>query len=115
GTTVSDNFPTLNPLQGRHATPGAEDAFITKFDPSGAIVYSTYLGGSGYDAGSGIVVDNLGNVSLVGSTDSPDFPMVNAIQPTPGGRIDAFVVTLNASGSALLFSTYLGGSADDHP
>ena len=113
GSTASDNFPTRNPLQRTRATPGADDAFITKFDQAGVIVYSTYLGGSSSDAGFGIVVDNLGNASVAGDTLSPDFPMVNPIQPIPGGRSDAFVATLNASGSALLFSTYLGGTGDD--
>jgi Beta-propeller repeat len=113
GSTNSDNFPTRNPLQRNRASPGAGDAFITKFDPAGVIVYSTYLGGSSADAGFGIVVDNLGNASIAGDTLSTDFPMVNAIQPTLGGRTDAFVAKLNASGSALLFSTYLGGTADD--
>src|SRR5208283_4844758 len=110
GVTSSANFPTVNALQATLA--GSENAFITKINASGsALIYSTYLGGSGYDAGMGIAVDASGNAYVAGNTGSIDFPTANALQPTSGGGEDAFVAKINASGSALVYSTYLGGSA----
>ena len=93
---------------------GAGDAFITKFGPGGqTVVYSTFLGGSGEDEQLGAAVDAFGNVYLAGSTTSTDFPTLNAFQPAPRGAIDAFVAKVNAKGNALVYSTYLGGSAND--
>ena len=110
GVTSSANFPTVNALQATLA--GSENAFITKINASGsALIYSTYLGGSGYDAGMGIAVDASGNAYVAGNTGSIDFPTANALQPASGGGEDAFVAKINASGSALVYSTYLGGSA----
>jgi len=112
GYTSSTNFPTMSPFQP--VLNGSEDAFITKIDPTGsAFVYSTYLGGSGNDAAYSIAVDSVGNVYLTGSTGSDDFPVMNPLQPVYGGSYDAFATKLNAAGSALIYSTYLGGSATD--
>ena len=116
GTTTSPDFPTANPLQGANA--GSRDAFLTKVDPGGSIVYSTYLGGSDSDQGRGMALDSAGDLYLVGATDSPDFPTVNPSQPScrpssDGSCDDAFVAKLNASGSALIYSTYLGGGDND--
>jgi len=94
-----DDFPTQNPVQGACACTGGGDVFITKFDPSGtALVYSTYLGGSGTDEGRGIAVDSNGNAFVTGSTTSNNFPTRLPIQATSGGDFDAFVVKLNAPG-----------------
>jgi len=113
GSTQSIDFPTtLNPLQPVNG--GTSDAFVAKVNFSGtALVYSTYLGGSEADVGQGIKVDSSGNVYIVGYTFSSDFPVQNALQTSNAGAPDAFVAKLNASGSALTFSTYLGGSGDD--
>ena len=112
GSTQSANFPTAGPLQ--NALQGGANVFITKFNPSGtAKMYSTYLGGSGIDEGHGIAVDVQGNAYLTGSAGSRDFPLKNAIQAKPGVSGDAFVAKLNASGSALVYSTYLGGIGTD--
>jgi hypothetical protein len=73
------------------------------------LVYSTYLGGSEFDFGNGIAVDDRGNAYVTGFTESTDFPTVNAVQPASGGSDDAFVTKLNRNGSQLLYSTYLGG------
>ncbi|MGH7455164.1 MAG: SBBP repeat-containing protein, partial [bacterium] len=90
------------------------DAFVTKLDPSGsALIYSTYLGGSGDDGSRSIAVDASGNAYVSGFTSSADFDTVNAVQDTLGGDQDAFVAKLNPPGSALIYSTYLGGSATD--
>jgi uncharacterized protein (TIGR03437 family) len=112
GGTGSANFPTAAPLQSN--LRGAEDVFVTKINPSGsAKMYSTYLGGGGPDEGHGIAVDVQGNAYVTGSAGSIDFPTKNAIQATQGGSGDAFLAKLNATGSALAYSTYLGGSATD--
>ncbi len=112
GFTCSSNFPTGNPLQA--TLGGSCDAFVTKLNrPGSARLYSTYLGGSGFDAGLSIVVDRFGNAYVAGDTESPDFPTANPLQGTLGGDFDAFVAKLNPAGSALLYSTYLGGSGAD--
>jgi Bacterial Ig-like domain (group 3)/Beta-propeller repeat len=110
GQTNSTDFPTKNPLQAAYGG-GQLDAFVSKINPSGsALVYSTYLGGSGDDRGFGIAVDSVGNVYVTGLTYSTDFPTMNPLQPTNGGSGDAFVAKINPSGSALVYSTYLGGN-----
>jgi hypothetical protein len=124
GVTDSPNFPTANAFQavwgnstcGTSSTtpPCYADAFVTKLNANGsALVYSTYLGGAGSDGGSGIAVDSSGNAYVTGVTGSPNFPTANAFQAKGGGSSDAFVTKLNATGSALVYSTYLGGSDVD--
>ena len=76
--------------------------------------YSTYLGGSGDDRGTGIAVDSSGNAYVTGFTSSINFPTANPIQPANGGSFDAFVTKLNAAGNGLVYSTYLGGTDDDY-
>src|SRR3989442_783710 len=95
---------------------GPNDAFVTKLDAAGsALVYSTFLGGSGYDQGYGIAVDAPGNAYVTGFTASTDFPTTTGAVDTTfnGGSGDAFVTKLNPTGSALVYSTFLGGSAVD--
>src|SRR5437667_430244 len=114
GVTSSTDFPTASALQATNGGGVEGDAFVTKLDPTGsALVYSTYLGGSGDDYGYGIAVDAAGSAYVTGSADSTDFPTVNPLQAANGGVGDAFVSKLDATGSALLYSTYLGGSARD--
>jgi hypothetical protein len=109
GNTGSSDFPTMNPLQP--AFSGFIDAFVTKLNPAGsALIYSTYLGGSSLDRGQGLAIDRQGNVYLTGSTLSRDFPTMNPLQPALSKSQDAFVTKLNSTGSALVYSTYLGGS-----
>ncbi len=109
GLTFSLDFPTVNPLQA--ALARGYDAFVTKLSPTGAILYSTYLGGSGDDIGLGIAVDSAGNAYITGSTQSKNFPVANAFQSAnAGGFTDAFITKLNPSGNALVFSSYLGGT-----
>src|SRR5205807_5948830 len=115
GNTFSSNFPTT---AGAFQTTlgGANDAFVTKLNAAGsALLYSTYLGGDNVDLGGlGIAVDTSGNAYVVGATQSSNFPTTpDAFQQTFGGFVDAFVSKLNAAGSALLYSTYLGGSSGD--
>ncbi len=114
GLTTSSNFPLVNPIQP-FLGGGGDDAFIAKLNTNGsALIYSTYLGGSGSDEGFGITVDSSGNAFISGQTNSTNFPVVDALQPAfGGGFLDAFVTKINAQGTSLLYSTYLGGSNDD--
>ena len=89
------------------------DAFVTKLNASGQLVYSTYLGGSSFDGATGIAVDAGGAASVAGVTASFDFPTVNPIQGNNVTFLDAFVAKLNAAGSSLLFSTALGSCLAD--
>jgi hypothetical protein len=110
GVTGSTNFPTVNPFQ---ATFGAGEytAFVTKFNSAGsALAYSTYLGGNYADWGYGIAVDSSGDAYVTGTTQSTNFPTVNPIQANIAGSEDIFVTEFNQAGSALIYSTYLGGS-----
>ncbi len=114
GFTNNSTFPLVNPFQS--TIGGTGSAYITKFNPAGtALVYSTFLG-SGGEIGRSIKVDSAGSAYVAGSTRSPTFPVVNAFQPAYASgtnTFDVFVTRLNAAGSALVYSTYLGGTGDD--
>lgn len=116
GDTESADFPTKSAVQS--TLGGNQDAFVAKLGPTGALIYSTYLGGNdnglsfgerGFDIG----VDSSGKAYVMGNTRSTDFPTQNALQGTLGGNQDYFVSVLNPQGTALVYSTYLGGSASD--
>lgn len=110
GDTSSDTFPTMSPLYSRG---GAQDAFIAKLNgTTGALLFSTFMGGTGNDIGRGIAVDSNGNAWMVGESASNNFPLKNQLYGYQGGR-DAILVKIKADASAVLFSTYLGGSNDD--
>ncbi len=115
GATSSVNFPVTPGAFQTTYGGGFGDAFVTKINSTGsALVYSTYLGGSSFDHGTGIAVDNAGNAYVVGLTGSHNLPTESALQPHyRGGDSDAFVAKINPSGSALFFSTYLGGNGWD--
>lgn len=99
----------------QRSSAGKGDAFLLKLNPAGsAVVYATYLGGREEDVGKQLVIDAVGNAYLTGYTFSADFPTLNAWQPAAGGNGDAFLAKLNPDGSALLFSTFLGGDAPDY-
>jgi hypothetical protein len=117
GATQSLNFPTQNPLQATNISVGTNGScFVSKLNPAGsALLYSTYLGGSADSACSGMTADRTGNVYVVGPTNSTNFPVTgNAFQAANAGGFDVFVAKINPAGNALLYSTYLGGSAFDN-
>ena len=134
GSTLSSDFPTLNAYQSKYGGAASDnnqpviktgDGFVAKFDPTGKLVYSTYLGGSGDDAVMGLAVDSTGAAYVTGFTSSANFPVsATAAQKTfagpPGvtgikGFVwgDAFVAKLAPSGASLVWATYLGGNDDD--
>jgi len=114
GLTGSADFP---------ATPGVFDttlnsifdAFVVKLNASGTgLVYATFLGGGLDDSGSALAVDSSGNVYVAGFTGSADFPATpGSFDTTLGGTLDSFVVKLNASGTGLVYGTFLGGGSYD--
>lgn len=118
GSTQSLNFPTTpNAFQTIKAVDSYnDDAFITKLNASGtALIYSTYLGGNSHDVAKGIAIDANGNAFVTGVTGVAysSFPTMNAFQSAYGGWGDAFVTKVNSSGSALVYSTYLGGASQE--
>ena len=127
GETLSSNFPvTAGAFQKKHAgQPGtftglmalngvAPDAFVVKLNLAGQIVYATYLGGAGADAGLGIAVDSAGSAYVVGTTNSQNFPVTaGAVQTGLAGNSDVFVAKIGPDGSTLVYATYLGGTGFD--
>ncbi len=114
GIAASVDFPTT-PGAFNASLGGAQDAFVTKLNPTGtALVYSTFLGGSDVDSGSSIAVDSSGSVYVTGVTSSSDFPVTSgAFDPSHNGNMDAFVARLSPAGDALLAATFLGGGGWD--
>ena len=115
GLTSSTNLPTASPIQASNGG-GLTDAYITKLNADGsALVYSTYLGGTGAESGYvALALDSSGNAYVTGHTTSTDFPTASPIQGSNGGLWDAFITKVNAAGSALVYSTYLGGSSNEY-
>jgi len=112
GSTSSLDFPTTanaaQPVYG-----GGNDAFLSVLDSTGALAYSTYLGGSALDAGTSVAVDGNGNAFVTGYTQSADFVTTRgALQELAAGANDAFVTKISSPG-AIVYSTYLGGTALD--
>jgi Beta-propeller repeat len=124
GQTSSADFPTtVGAFQTTYGGTTLGDAFVTKINPTGsALVYSTFLGGTGSDTGYGIAADADGNAYVTGATDSPAFPTTpGAFQPIHGGGYrngnagptDGFFTKLDSTGSVLVYSTFLGGNGND--
>ncbi|MGH3675395.1 MAG: SBBP repeat-containing protein, partial [Mycobacterium sp.] len=117
GETTSPNFPVAAAFQPTHANPFSQDAFVTKVASSGTLAYSTYFGGAGIDVARGVAVDGAGNAYVAGYTQSGNLPVAGTPLKASltGTNGDGFVAKLNAMGSALVYSTYLGGSDGDLP
>ena len=112
GSTSSSDFPTNNAFQPVSA--GNFDVFVAKFNSRGALVFSTYFGGTAADSGSAIAVDSAGNSYITGYTFSGNFRIKNAYQDSKNGDTNAFITKFNSNGS-LVFSTYLGGQSSGWP
>jgi hypothetical protein len=120
GSTTSDDFPAVNPIQSKPQShtcgfPGyttyCVHGFVARLNVTGnSLLYSTYLGGNNFDEVHGVALDTTGNAYVTGWTNSTTFPTVNALQQYSGGGSDAFVAKLDPTGATLLFSTYLGGT-----
>ncbi|MFC2084795.1 SBBP repeat-containing protein [Bacteroidota bacterium] len=131
GHTESSNFPLLNPLQDtfrggvNYGNTTASDGFVTKFNSSFEMVYSTYLGGYGREIARTLICDNDGNAYVGGLTTSQDFPTKSAFQSTHGGgpysnslwykNHDGFITKISPDGSEMILSTYFGGNGQDYP
>ncbi|HEV2424216.1 MAG TPA: SBBP repeat-containing protein [Terriglobia bacterium] len=115
GQTFSNDFPTASAYQTAYG--GSADAFVAKLAFSSSklsLTYSTYLGGTSSDQAFGIALDSSLNAYVTGSTSSTDFPTVSPIQSAfQGGSSDAFLSKLSSTGTALTYSTYLGGNSTD--
>lgn len=112
GYTYSHDLPVVAPIQETKA--GSYDAFVTKFaKDGGSILYSTYLGGTWGDRSSDLALEVDGRVVVTGYTYSPDFPVENASQPLFAGEADAFITQIDAAGTHIISSTFLGGSQGD--
>jgi hypothetical protein len=112
---------TKQEIAARYAIPDTNRVTfeVAKYDATrplyiDPLIYSTYLGGDSDDIGSSVAVDSAGSAYVTGYTSSTNFPTANPLQSFNGGGTDAFVAKLNAAGSALVYTTYLGGSANDY-
>ncbi|MFX1511086.1 MAG: SBBP repeat-containing protein [Promethearchaeota archaeon] len=111
GSTASMDFPIYNAYDATFE--GEFNVFVTKLNATGELVFSTFLGGSSNDFSDAIDVDDFGNCYITGHTHSTDFPIYNAYQSTLNGSYEVFVTKLNATGTAIVYSTFLGGYRDD--
>ena len=118
GATTSTNFPLTSapgaPYQKTNA--GGHDVFVSEINPEGtALVYSTYVGGSGDDYGTALALDSTGAAYVTGNTSSANYPVTaNVKQTAISGKIDAFITKLSPGGGSLSYSTYLGGKQNDY-
>jgi hypothetical protein len=125
GTTASTNFPVNNALQPTHGG-GLNDVFVAKINATGSSrTFSTYLGGNHNDSGAGIALDSSNNIYITGDTQSFNFPISNALQPScatcSGGTCytctsfsyDAFVTKIDGTGLSLIYSSFIGGNNFD--
>lgn len=117
GSTASSDFPMVHPFQGTY--PGTFNGFLSKISSDGSsLLYSTYFGGNGSDIPSGVAVDPSGNITIAGSTTSTNLTMANAFQASVSPNVGnvyggyGFITKFTPDGSALIYSTYLGGDAN---
>ena len=113
GTTESPDLPIQNANQSTQA--GGSDQFAAKFSSTGGLVYSTYLGGSGFDAGCDVAVDETGRAYICGRSGSTDFPTERPYQDSLAGSADLTIAVLNSTGNGIDVSTYFGASSNDNP
>jgi len=114
GSAWDKNFPTTSGSVQPTSTGTREEPFVSKLTGTGStLAYSTYVGGTGGDDAYAIAVDASGGAIIAGAAGSTDFPTHNAFQSALAGDADGFVTKLNATGSAFVYSTYLGGQWQD--
>ena len=115
GWTASSDFPVTSEAFDTVYNGGAIDVYVVKIIPDGAdLAYATFLGSSGTEFAYGIALDTGGNAYITGSTEWPDFPTTpGSFDETYNGEGDAFVTKFSADGSAIVYSTYLGGADGD--
>ncbi len=115
GGTGSNDFPTTSGAYDEFYNGGGMDAYLVKMNVSGdGLVYSTFIGGKGWEAGYGLDIDPLGYTYLIGTTGSSDFPTTRDTDHILNGLSDAFISRINGNGTSILFSRYLGGKGQDH-
>lgn len=115
GWTTSPDFPVSGAIQSVIGS-GARDAFVVKLNPAGsAIIWSTFLGGADDDWSNSVALDGAGSTYVTGYTRSTNFPTASPYQAALASAQDGFVAKINSAGSALVFSTYLGGNGEDRP
>jgi hypothetical protein len=117
GVTGSPDLPLANAYKSNSTgvTEGAVDSFVAKFSEDGqTLLFSTFFGGSGNDWCYTLALDSEGRMAISGTTDSTDYPLLNAHQTANSGGLDVFLALLDADGQSLLFSTYLGTPTIDH-
>ncbi|MGH9660636.1 MAG: SBBP repeat-containing protein, partial [Bryobacteraceae bacterium] len=113
GHTTSRDLPTANPLQADYGG-GTRDVIVARINAAGdALVYATYIGGGNDDFARGLAVDAQGQAHITGYSTGTGYPRRNALQQAFGGSRDAFITKLNAEGSAMVYSTFLGGASPD--
>jgi Beta-propeller repeat len=112
GETTSSNIMTKNPYQASYGG-GASDGFITKYSPTGELLWASYYGGTGLDVASAVCIDDNGNIYMSGRTNSNSGIAQNGYQNSPAGGLDAFMVKFNSEGQRL-WGTYYGGTGDDY-
>ncbi|MFN9337858.1 MAG: SBBP repeat-containing protein [Candidatus Kapaibacterium sp.] len=115
GFTKSTNFPVTSGIFQNSYGGGSDDIFVTKLNSTGtSLVYSTFIGGSDQDIARGLALDASGNVFITGTTKSTNYDITSGVfQNTIAGDGDVFVTKVNSTGAALLYSTYIGGTALD--
>ncbi len=120
GETESDDFPTKSPVAQppfQQNRAGNDDGFVTKINPAqtgaNSLIYSTYLGGNDFDDAEDIAVDSQKRAYIIGSTVSSDFPLKNPFDSTFVGEREAYVTKLDTNGTALFYSSFLGGNGSD--
>ncbi|MCP4581025.1 MAG: T9SS type A sorting domain-containing protein [candidate division Zixibacteria bacterium] len=113
GKTNAEDFPAVQAFDSTYN--GGGDAFIAKFSAKGnSLIFSTYLGGAAEDWGDDILIDNQGNIIVVGNTESSNFPSVNGFDSTFNGGSDIFIAKLSQRGDSLLYCSFLGSDLDDY-
>ncbi|HUU77568.1 MAG TPA: hypothetical protein VMX55_04430 [candidate division Zixibacteria bacterium] len=111
GNTQYNDFPTYNAYQT--GIKGVSGTVFLKFSSSGVLQFASTFDGIGFDSSSTVIIDSEDNFIIGGCTDSSDFPLVNAIQSTHSGGLEAFISKFSADGQTLLYSTIFGGSGGD--